>query len=324
MLGPVMFICYINDLPDSIASFIFLYADDTKIFRRVENDVDRQALQRDLDQLAEWAKVWQLRFNIAKCKTMHLGVANRHESYSMVRPEDGQRMVLQETTEEKDLGVWTDCSAKPSNHVAHAVVKANQLLGLIRRSFMYMDSDLMKRLFTSVVRPHLEFANIVWHPYLKKDIDLLEQVQHRATRMIPGMSKLMYKDRLKKMDLPSLAYRRIRGDAIDTYKYLNGMYNVDHSQLLVEHYSTGLETRGNGQKLQKRSCRTQLRANFYSLRIVNVWNSLPKEVIGANSVNCFKGRFDKFCMKNRYKTEWEEIGGGNWSSDGIEDSIMND
>ena len=126
------------------------------------------------------------------------------------------------------------------------------------------------------------------------------------------------------MDLPSLAYRRIRGDAIDTYKYLNGMYNVDHSQLLVEHYSTGLETRGNGQKLQKRNCRTQLRANFYSLRIVNVWNSLPKEVIGANSVNCFKGRFDKFCMKNRYKTEWEEIGGGNWSSDGIEDSIMND
>ena len=241
----------------------------------------------------------------------------------MARPEDGQRMVLQETTEEKDLGVWIDCSARPSNHVAHAVAKANQLLGLIRTSFTYMDSDLMKRLFTSVVRPHLEFANIVWHPYLKKDIDLLEQVQHRATRMIPGMSRLTYEDRLKKMDLPTLAYRRIRGDAIDTYKYLNGLYSVDHSRLLEEHHSSGLETRGNGQKLQKRSCRTQLRANFYSLRVVNVWNSLPKEVIGARSVNIFKGRFDKCCVKNRYKMEWEEVGGGSWGRDSTVDSTTN-
>ena len=79
----------------------------------------------------------------------------------MIRPGDGMREKLRETTEEKDLGVWMDCSAKPSVHVIHAVNKANQLLGLIRRGFTHMDCELMKQLFTSIVRPHLEYANIV-------------------------------------------------------------------------------------------------------------------------------------------------------------------
>jgi len=219
VLGPLMFVCYINDLPETIASFIFLYADDTKVFRRVDCELDRDYLQHDLDQLAEWARKWQLRFNIDKCKILHLGGArNRHETYSMIRPVDGMRENLRETTEEKDLGVWMDCSAKPSVHVNHAVNKANQLLGLIRRGFTYMDCELMKQLFTSIVRPHLEYANIVWHPYLRSDIELIEKVQHRATRMVPGMSKLTYEDRLKRFDLPTLVYRRARGDAIDTYK----------------------------------------------------------------------------------------------------------
>ena len=217
VLGPLMFIGYINDLPEAIASFIFLYADDTKVFRRIDCGLDRDELQRDLDQLAEWSSIWQLRFNIDKCKVLHLGGArNKHESYSMIRSGDGVREMLRETTEEKDLGVWVDCSSKPSIHVTHAVNKANQLLGLIRRSFTHMDCDLMRQLFTSVVRPHLEYANIVWHPYLKGDIEMIESVQHRATKMVPGLSKLTYEERLRKLDLPTLVYRRARGDAIDT------------------------------------------------------------------------------------------------------------
>ena len=74
-----------------------------------------------------------------------------------------------------------------------------------------------------MVRPHLEYGNVVWHPYLKKDVDLLERVQRRATKLIPVLSKLSYEGRLKEMDLPSLVYRRIRGDSIDIYKYLHGM-----------------------------------------------------------------------------------------------------
>ena len=101
----------------------------------------------------------------------------------------------------------------------------------------------MKLLFTNVVRPHLEYGNVVWHPFLKHDIDLIEGVQHRATRMVPGLAKLPYEDRLRKMDLPSLAYRRNRGDAIEVYKYLHGIYRVDSSDFLPLHESASLTTR---------------------------------------------------------------------------------
>ena len=105
----------------------------------------------------------------------------------------------------------------------HVVVKkANQILGLITRSFTFLDYSLMKQLYTVMVRPHQEYGNVVWHPQLPKGIDLIEAVQHRATKMVPALHNFLYADRLKRMDLPSLMYRRLRGDVIETYKYLHG------------------------------------------------------------------------------------------------------
>ena len=117
-----------------------------------------------------------------------------------------------------------------------------------------MDSELMKQLFTSLVRPHLEYGNVVWHPYLKKYIDMLESVQHRATRMVPGLVKLSYTDRLMKLDLPTLVYRRNRGDAIEVYKYLHGIYDVDSTDILPRHIACGMTTRGHSLKLRKTEC----------------------------------------------------------------------
>jgi len=200
VLGPILFLCYINDMPDLITSMMYLYADDTKLFRRVDNDLDRQKLQKDLDQLSVWSQHEQLRFHVDKCKIMHIGGSrNPHATYTM------ESIHLQTTDEEKDLGVWIDSSLKPSNHVSHVVAKANQMLGLIRRTFTYMDCELMKQLFINVVRPHLEYGNVVWHPFLKQDTELIEGVLHRATRMVPGLAKLSYEERLQKMHLPSLA-----------------------------------------------------------------------------------------------------------------------
>ena len=190
-------------------------------------------LQQDLEQLERWADKWQMTFNVGKCKVLHVGGdRNVNASYYMGLNTDGARVKLQETLEEKDLGVWMDGTCKPSNHIAHAVCKANQILGLIRRSFTYIDCSLMRLLFTSLVRPHLEYGNVVWYPYLQRDIELLESVQHRATRLVPGLAKLTYEDRLRRLNLPSLVYRRHRGDMIETYKYMNGVYHVDSSQLL--------------------------------------------------------------------------------------------
>lgn len=303
VLGPVLFVCYINDLPDIVSSFIYMYADDTKLFRRAGNGEDQEGLQWDLDLVGGWADKWQLCFNVEKCKTMHLGGSN-HEcgvKYEMKRPNGQLPQILDETKEEKDLGVWISNNLKSSAHIAAAVNKANQILGLIRRSFTYMDIPLMKQLYTSLVRPHLEYGNVIWQPYLKGEMDLLERVQHRATRMIPGLARLDYEERLKKMDLPSLTYRRARGDAIETYKYLHGIYTVDSSSMLPLHTTDGVTTRGHSLKLQKRDCRTQLRKNFFGLRTVNNWNQLPERVVQAPSVNSFKGLYDRHCVEQRYK-----------------------
>ena len=106
------------------------------------------------------------------------------------------------------------------------------------------------------------------------------------------------------MDLPSLAYRRTRGDAIEVYTYLHNIYRDDCSDLLPLHESASLTTLGHILKLTKRSSRTQLRQNFFSNRVVNMWNDLPQEVVMASTVNCFKGRFDRYSADNRYSMEW--------------------
>ena len=105
------------------------------------------------------------------------------------------------------------------------------------------------------------------------------------------------------MDSPSHTYRRNRGDAFEVYKHLHGIYNVDCSDLLPLHESSSLVTRGHSLKLTIRSSRTQLRQNFFSNRVVKLWNNLPEEVVMALTVNCFKGRFDRQTADNRYSME---------------------
>jgi hypothetical protein len=111
--------------------------------------------------------------------------------------------------------------------------------------------------------------------------------------MITGLAKLDYEVRLEKMDLPSLAFRRARGDAIETYKFLHGIYKVDSSSMLPLHTTDGITTIGHSLKLQKRNYKTQLRKNFFGLRMINSWNHLPETIVQASSVNVFKGLYDR-------------------------------
>jgi len=124
--------------------------------------------------------------------------------------DNGIEISLEVISEENDLGVWMDNRLKFSTHIGHAVAKGNPVLGLMKRSFVHRDSDIIKRLFTALVRPHLEYANGVCHPRLKKDIEQLEKVQRRANKLVTGFSNMSYENRLKAMKLPSLVYRRYR------------------------------------------------------------------------------------------------------------------
>ena len=167
VLGPILFVLFINDLPDDILSSIVMFADDTKLWSKVNNTEDRAALQFDIDKLATWSNDWQLSFNADKCKSLHLGHNNHEYQYSM--PSTVTRKPIEKTNLEKDLGVNIDAQLKFSKHIKIQVNKANKILGMIRRSYEFLDGDSLKRLFIALVRPHLEYSNAVWSPRYIKD-----------------------------------------------------------------------------------------------------------------------------------------------------------
>lgn len=176
-------------------------------------------------------------------------------------------------------------------HVAQTVNKANKMVGLIKRNFRNMGKHTFVMLFKSLVRSHLEYGQNVWSPYKIKHINLLEGVQRRATKLLPNLKHLPYSGRLKRLNLPTLVYRRHRGDMIETFKILHGIYeNQCFPQLPRVSYSA---TRGHNFKLFKNRSAKSVRQHFFTLRIVDTWNSLPYEVVNAPTVNVFKNRLDR-------------------------------
>ena len=284
VLGPTLFLIFVNDIDNVIGSHIQKFADDCKIYRSVATDSDIETLQQDIENLCQWSKDWQMVFNIKKCKSLHIGFNNIHYNYSM----DGE--ILQEVQEETDLGIIISNDLKPSKQCVSAAKKANMTLGMIKRHIVSRDKKTILRLYKGLVRPKLEYCIQSWNPSLSKDIELLEQVQYRATKIIPELSNLPYHERLKRLNLTTLELRRHRGDLIETFKILKNKEGVPKERLFIMNNSS---TRGNSLKLIKPRCRLNVRQQFFTQRIINAWNRLPENVISADTVNGFKNSIDK-------------------------------
>ena len=293
VLGPTLFVLFINDMPDICLSTCQLFADDAKVFRSVCQTDDEEKLQNDLNNLCQWSSIWQLPFNVGKCKTLHIGRNNKHHVYKM----NGNK--LEQVKEQKDLGVLIDDGLKFHKQTAAAIKKANSVLGAIKRSFAKHNNTTLPLLFTSLVRPHLEYGNVVWGPHYKGDMKAIERVQRRMTKLVPGLSDKIYEERLRHLRLPSLAYRRSRGDMIYTYKIITGKMDINKENFFK---TSNLRTRGHKLKICKQSAKKLHRVNTFSNRIVNEWNMLPSKVVQAESVNSFKNQLDKHWIGRIYET----------------------
>ena len=291
VLGPLLFLLYINDLPDSLESHVKIFADDSKLYHRVKTDSDRRQVQNDLDKLQNWSARWQLRFNVDKCSVLHIGSRNPFFKYSLFGRE------LADVAEEKDLGIVVDRELKFHRQAAVAASKANQILGVIRRSFASLTTQSLPVLYKTLVRPHLEYGNRVWGPMAVGDQILLERVQRRATKLVTEIRMKTYSQRLQELKLPSLSYRRLRGDMILLYQILHGLVEVDQGLLELP---TELRTRGHGFKLSKPRATSLPRRQFSSVRTINKWNSLPASVVAAGNINSFKSRLDSHWRDQQY------------------------
>ena len=284
ILGPVLFTIFINDLSDEVNSICKIFADDTKIFDSTDKSL---SIQQDISNLIKWSEKWNLYFNDSKCKVMHLGRNNPHSKYE-IKHRNGDRHTLHECEEEKDLGIIFDYKLTFDSHINSAISKGNKILGLIRRSFTGLDNKVLVMLYKSLVRPHLEYGNQIWSPFLKRQSSALERVQRRATKLIKHLSHLEYGERLRRLKLPSLKYRRIRGDLINTYKILSNTNSGVCTNNTMFQLTKDPRTRNNELKLYNQYSRTNIRKNYFSNRVTKYWNDLPPQIKLAQNLTKFK------------------------------------
>ena len=184
VLGPLLFVIFLNDLPKVVDSTMLMFADDTKISGRVDSPGDDEKLQEDLNALFEWIKQWQLPFHPDKAKVNYVGKSRAHCNRYSLGNELIEATLTNIVTEEKCLGVTFDSTLKFDVHIAGKIMKANRIPGFIMRTFSFLDDETLKLLFCPLVRPHLEYASSVWSPHLVKLTTIVENMQRRATRLM--------------------------------------------------------------------------------------------------------------------------------------------
>ena len=286
VLGPLCFLLYINDLPEVVeASSICMFADDAKLFCPVRSNHNCEDLQRDLDRVLRWSSIWQLPLNLNKCSAMHLGLNNACHHYF------ADDIMIKQTVSERDLGVQIDNQLKFHEHTAAVLKKCKSVVAVIKRGFIRPNRKIISMLHKALIRPVMEYGNSVWGPSFKGDKDALEKLQRRITKMVSGLRHTNYPDRLKRLSLPSLAYRRKRCDLITIFKLVTGRLKADANLLKLEEGPH--RTRGHSLRLKKIRAVKLARRNCLLIRGANEWNSLPEGVVGSESVHVFKKRLDK-------------------------------
>ena len=204
--------------------------------------------------------------------------------------------------EEKDLGVTFDKKLNFSTHIDKAINTAKRVLSMSKRAFKYLDKDALITIYKALIRPHLEYGNIIWSPIYKKHSIAIEKIQRQMTKRIPGLREKAYHTRLKILNLPSLKHRRRRGDLIETYKILNGFVQVNNVFTLSNNEST----RNNSKKIFTPFCKKTLRQNFLTFRVARRWNKLSENIVNAGSTNKFKNLLDVDEEFSKLKYEFDE------------------
>ena len=296
VLGPLLFLLFVNDLPEGIRSILKLFADDVKMIVD-PNNFSNISLDLELLELSEAQCC--LKFNVQKCMVMQIGLSNPKNQYSF----GGES--LRCVDNEKDLGVTFNSSFSFEDHVRNSIAKANRTIAWVTRNVISREPSVMLGLYKSLIKPHIEYCAQAWAPMARHGnwslILELEAVQRSFTRMIDGLGLITYRERLDKLNLTTLLERRVRGDLIEMFKIQEDF--VCYGSDLFGRSGRTVAARSKTHRFTTRE------TDFFAQRVLCYWNKLPADVKCSESVTSFKSRIDSFRLKgykeNRLGHFWE-------------------
>ena len=286
VLGPLLFISFINDITHGVSSKIRLFADDCLIYRPIRNISDQRALQMDLDRLHQWSLAWQMKFNTEKCHLLRFSLRrnNIEEKYYLGNAE------LTSLQTFKYLGLNFSTNLSWQTHISSIVSKANQMLGLINRNLRRSSIKIRQQAYFSLVRPRLEYCATVWNPHTKKGIANVEAVQRRAARFV--LQEYHYtksvSNMIKQLKWDTLEQRRHISSLILLYKIQHGLVAINPGKLLTPMIQSNTR-QYHPNKFKLIPCRTQLYQNAFFPKTVNAWNTLPNDTLASSTLGAFKG-----------------------------------
>ena len=289
VLGPILFLIFINDISEAIEFSDFqLFADDSKISKEILNEGDHQKLQSDIDKAIMWSLLNNMELNIDKFQLLQYGSNNElKQEYSL-----NDNNSLKSSSEVKDLGVTVSDDLSWLKHITNITNIGKKFTGWILRCFRTRSTVLMS-LFKTFVISRIEYACPLWQPFLKKDIEKIESLQRTFTSKLNGLEEFNYHERLRALDLYSLQRRRERFCIITVWKILN---NLHPNQIHLEFYETrrfGMKCRSKIYRTRKVHIRT-LQYNSFAAKAPALFNCIPRKVKEKESLSSFKAALDKF------------------------------
>ncbi len=292
VLGPLLFLLYSADLPSVVRdSTISMFADDTKVYKGIRGIEDCWSLQSDLDRVSHWANQWQMDLNPDKTKVLIIGKSKFNFDYKI------QGTAIEIVSHIKDIGVTMQSNLKFTIHCNDMVRKAYFTMRNIFNTFRNHYCIFYLKLFTTYVRPVLEYASQVWSPSLIKNIDKIESVQRYFTRRILENVNGCYLDRLQHLQIDTLEQRRIKADLSLFFKLHRNLVDTDIKEVFT--YRNNDILRGHSSQLYVEFSRTERRQSFYCNRIVSKWNSLPQEAVNSPTILAFKRHLQSLTFTGR-------------------------
>ena len=289
VLGPLLFLLYINDLPAAVKSTARLFADDCLLYRRIKSDEDRNTLQHDLDQLQKWEDQWLMRFNPDKCEVLQ--ITTRRSPLQTQYTIHGQ--VLNSVDSAKYLGLNIHKTLSWDDHINKVTKKAHNTLSFLGRNISRCPTNIKAQCYSTLVRPSLEYASTVWSPAKKGSISQIEAVQRREARFATGDFRRTSSvtAMMQHLNWTPLEVRRNNARVVMMFRIVYDLVDIPTAPYLQQ---TSLYcTRGHSIKFLVPHTRTSVYRNSYFPQAIRLWNSLPGSLVVADSLDSFKAQMSR-------------------------------